>query len=131
MDVLEIEVRAVAGDEAGIAVDRRDGRGEEKKEGAKKTAAKETRAKTASKKKTDGKKKTEKIDRQKEEKSLAKPAPKSVKKKGKAARKAKKAAQKAINESEPKVIHYTNLKTRSKRGGRLFVKDYGKKRNKR
>lgn len=106
--------------------------GEEKKEGAKKkTAAKKTRAKTASKKKTGIKKKTEKTDGQKEEKSLAKPAPKPVKKKGKAARKAKKAAQKAVNESEPKVIHYTNLKTRSKRGGRLFVKDYGKKRNKR
>ena len=54
-----------------------------------------------------------------------------IKKKGKAARKAKKAEKKAEEAQQPKVIHYTNLKTRSKRGGRIFVKDYGKKRGKR
>ena len=41
------------------------------------------------------------------------------------------AEKKAEEAKQPKVIHYTNLKTRSKRGGRIFVKDYGKKRGKR
>ncbi len=54
-----------------------------------------------------------------------------IKKKGKAARKAKKAEKKAEEAKQPKIIHYTNLKTRSKRGGRIFVKDYGKRRGKR
>lgn len=103
----------------------------------------ETKKKPAAKKKPSTKRKTAKKKPQKSDDSPKKPRKKPVKKseeakpiapvkkKGKAARKAKKAAQKAEEAQQPKVIHYTNLKTRSKRGGRIFVKDYGKKRGKR
>ncbi len=105
--------------------------------------AEEKPKKPTAKKKGSAKKKTVKKKAANNEETPKKPRKKPVKKseeakpiapvkkKGKAARKAKKAAQKAEEAQQPKVIHYTSLKTRSKRGGRIFVKDYGKKRGKR
>ena len=107
---------------------------QKEKEKSKKPAAKKkgsTKKKTV-KKKAANNEETPKKPRKKPVKKTEESKPvASIKKKGKAARKAKKAEKKAEEAKQPKVIHYTNLKTRSKRGGRIFVKDYGKKRGKR
>ena len=73
----------------------------------------------------------------KEEEKAAEPSKEETKalppkrKKGKAARKAKKDEERAKKEEEERQTpHFTTLKTRSKRGGRSFVKDYAKNRRK-
>lgn len=73
----------------------------------------------------------------KEEEKAAEPSKEETKaitpkrKKGKAARKAKKEEERAKKEEEERQTpHFTTLKTRSKRGGRSFVKDYAKNRRK-
>lgn len=78
-------------------------------------------------KQSDAAKDEEKIVSASKEESKAIP-PK--RKKGKAARKAKKEEERAKKEEERQTPHFTTLKTRSKRGGRSFVKDYAKNRRK-